>query len=121
MSSFVENATKILEAAEAAMRSGAPSSTMTILIRPEGTLELVTDSESPLDTLQMERGAAMAYRVTQRNGRVRVEGRSGSQKCLFHSEDPKFAATRILAAPGAPPTIGLPLARIWPPPPAESD
>jgi hypothetical protein len=136
MSRFVENATRILEAAENAMRSGATPTPMTILVRPEGTLEVLSDSDSPLDTLQMVRGAAMVYRINQQNGRVRVEGRAGSNTCIFETEKPVHAAQRALSAhqelrpllpslaklEAAPPArAALPPARTWPPPPEEWD
>ena len=127
MSRFVENAAKILEAAETAVRNGGTASATTILIRPDGSLELLSDSESPLDTLQMNRGAEMIYRVTHHHGRLRVEGRSGSQTCAFESEKPEALAHRLLQPPlrGEPlaiaPTGALPLARTWPPPPEEWD
>jgi hypothetical protein len=129
MSKFVENATRILEAAEAAMRSGETPSALTFLIRPEGTLEMVADSDTPLDTLQMERGAAMVYRINQKNGRVRVEGRSGSSTCMFESEKPQAAVQRTLQRLDEVPvqiceattTAVLPRARTWQPPPEEWD
>lgn len=136
MSRFVENATRILEAAENAMRSGATPTPMTILVRPEGTLEVLSDSDSPLDTLQMVRGAAMAYRIHQHNGRVRVEGRSGANTCMFETEKPVHAAQRALSArqelrpempclaelgSGTPARAALPPARTWQPPPEEWD
>jgi len=129
MSKFVENATRILEAAESAMQSGETPSALTFLIRPEGTLEMLADSDTPLDTLQMERGAAMIYRINQRNGRVRVEGRSGSNTCVFESEQPHAAVQRTLQRRDELPvqitdassTAVLPRARTWPPPPEEWD
>ena len=129
MSKFVENATRILEAAESAMRNGESPSGLTFLIRPEGTLELLADSDTPLDTLQMDRGAAMVYRVNQKNGRVRVEGRSGTNTCVFESEKPQAAVQRALQRRDELPvqiceatsTAVLPRVRTWQTPPEEWD
>jgi hypothetical protein len=90
---------------------------------------MLADSETPLDTLQMERGAAMIYRVHEKNGRVRVEGRSGSNTCVFESEKPQSVANRTLRRRDEIPvqicegtaTAVLPRARIWQPPPEEWD
>ena len=83
VSRFVENAVRILEAAESAVESGHTPSDVTILIGPEGSLRMVADSDWPLDSLQSFHGSNMAYRVSQRASMVRVEGRAGSRTCLF--------------------------------------
>jgi hypothetical protein len=109
---------------------------MTILIRPEGTVEVLSDADSPLDTLQMERGAAMIYRIHPQNGRVRVEGRAGANTCVFESEKDARAARRVLSAreelrpqlpaltelePARQAIAALPPVRTWQPPPEEWD
>ena len=58
---------------------------MTILIGWSGAIRVVADSEWPLSSLQVEHGARLAYRVTEREGWVRVEGRSGSESCVLES------------------------------------
>ena len=96
MSSFVDNAVQILDAAENAVRSGHIPSDMTILISAEGGIRMVADSDWPLDSLQAHHGAGMAYRVSQRASMVRVEGRAGSRTCLFETEKPERAARLLL-------------------------
>ncbi len=81
MSSFFENARSIFEAAESAVRSGQTPSDLTILIGSEGGIEMLAESDWPLDRLLAHRGARMAYRVGERGGRVCLEGRSGSESC----------------------------------------
>ncbi len=96
MSSFVDNAVQILDAAENAVRSGHTPSDMTILISAEGGIRMVADSDWPLESLQAHHGARMAYRVSQRASAVRVEGRAGSRTCLFETEKPERAARLLL-------------------------
>ena len=96
MSRFVDNAVEIFDAAENAMRSGHTPSEMTILISAEGGIRMVADSDWPLDSLQAQHGAGMAYRVSQHASMVRVEGRAGSRTCLFETEKPERAARLLL-------------------------
>jgi len=88
----VDNAVEILAAAENAVQSGNTPSDMTILITAEGGIRMLADSDWPLDSLQLEHGAAMAYRVSQSANHVRVEGRAGSRTCLFEADKPERAA-----------------------------
>jgi hypothetical protein len=101
VSRFLQNAARILEAAESVSGSQAflyPE--MTILIGPEGGIRMVTQGTGlPLDVLQQEHGAQMIYRVTQQESSVRLEGRAGSRTCLFEAEKPDGAA-RILLGGG---------------------
>ena len=96
MSRFVENAVRILDAAESNVRAGHTPSEMTILISPEGGIRMLADSDWPLDSLQAHHGARMAYRVSQDASMVRVEGRAGSQTCLFETARPERAARLLL-------------------------
>jgi hypothetical protein len=96
VSRFVDNAAQILDAAESAVRSGHTPSDMTILITHEGGIRMVADSDWPLDSLQAEYGAKMAYRVSQNAAVVRVEGRAGSRTCLFETTKPERAARLLL-------------------------
>ncbi len=85
MDRFFENARKIFETAEAASRAGQVTSELTILITAEGAVQMVAESDWPLDRLLAERGARMAYRVGETGGRVRLEGRSTSETCRLES------------------------------------
>ena len=99
MSRFAENAVQILDAAENASRAGETPSDMTILITQEGGIRLVADSDWPLESLRTHHGARMAYRVSQHESIVRVEGRAGSRTCLFETEKPERAARLLLNRP----------------------
>ena len=101
VSRFLQNAAKILEAAESVTSSQSSLyPEMTISIGPEGGIRMVTHGTGlPLEVLQQEHGAQMIYRVTQQESRVRLEGRAGSRTCLFEAEKPDWAA-RILLGDG---------------------
>ena len=85
MSEFLRNAERILDAAGNMDRTGSSRHSVTILIDWSGAIRVVTDSDWTLQSLQIERGARLAYRVTENQGRVRVEGRSGSESCVLES------------------------------------
>jgi hypothetical protein len=93
---FLDNAARILEAAESAVESGNTPTDMTILITAEGGIRMLADSDWPLDSLQSHHGAKMAYRVSQSESVVRVEGRADSRTCLFETVKPERAARLLL-------------------------
>ncbi len=74
------------------------SPALTILIRPGGQIHIVDGAESPIDALQSQFGCGTAFRVTRYGGQVRVEGRSGSNKCVI--EKPRSAKKFAAAALG---------------------
>jgi hypothetical protein len=84
----------ILGAAEAA----GSCSDMTILIGHDGALHMIADSDWPLDSLTWHHGAKTAYRVSERSGSVRVEGREGQRTCLLESAKPMQVARFLLGA-----------------------
>lgn len=98
MSRFLQNAARILEAAEAVSSSQSSAyPELTISIGPEGGIRVVTEGTGlPLEVLQQEHGAQMIYRVTQQESRVRLEGRAGSRTCLFEAEKPDGVARILL-------------------------
>lgn len=96
MSRFLEHAANLLEAAESAVQSGNTPSHMTILVGCEGGIRMIADSDWPLDSLQNQHGATMAYRVSNEYEKVRVEGREGLRTCLFETPNPARAAKLIL-------------------------
>ncbi len=91
MSSFAEHAERILEAAEAA----GSCSDMTILLGQNG-IRMIADSDWPLESLLWHHGAHTAYRVSERQGQVRVEGREGSRRCLLESRSHFQTAQMLL-------------------------
>jgi hypothetical protein len=87
---------QLLDTAESAVQSGHAPSDLTILITSEGGIQMVADSDWPLESLQLHHGARMAYRVSQSAAHVRVEGRAGTRTCLFETEKPERAARFLL-------------------------
>jgi hypothetical protein len=97
----MDNAVRIFDAAENALEAGHTPSEMTILISAEGAIRMVADSDWPLDSLQALHGSRMAYRVSEKDAKVRVEGRAGSRTCLFETEKPERAARLLLGNCGS--------------------
>lgn len=115
MSRFLDDAQRIFEAAEAVAGADQALTEFTVLVGPEGGIHMLAASDWPLERLLIERGARTAYRVSERQGRVSVEGRSGRQSCRLESEPPGRVARRLLNATPAPPRAGT-----WPLLPAAS-
>lgn len=86
-----------MDAAIGAVGSGfAVSDTMTVLIGPEGGMHLLPNNDWPLERLAQERGARMAYRVSQTDDRVTVNGLHGATRCLLESQKPNAAIKALL-------------------------
>lgn len=96
MSRFIENAAKLLDAAETALQAGQVPSDMTILVSSTGGIRMIADSDWPLDSLRTHHGADMAYRITEHRHSVRIEGRSGTNKCLLETPKPAQTARLLL-------------------------
>ena len=99
MSRFLENAAEIFNAAERSLEAGLDPSEMTILIDAVGGIRLVADCDWPLDSLQRERGASMAYRISRKKDAVRLEGREGSRTCVLETVRTVGATPRLPADP----------------------
>ena len=93
---FTARASQILAAAESAASQGHACSDMTIVIAQDGSLKMIADSDWPVDSWVGHLGARSAYRVCQRQGRLRVEGREGTRTCLLQSANPAETACRLL-------------------------
>jgi len=78
VSRFIANAVEILAAAENTIHAGSMPSDLTILISAEGGIHMVADADWPLESLRQFHGSTAAYRVRPLEGKVRVEGRTGS-------------------------------------------
>ena len=88
---FAEQAEEIFRAAQ----SAGTASEMTILLGGDG-VRLIADSDWPLDSLLWHHGAKTAYRVSELNGRIRVEGREGATRCVLESARPQAVARMLL-------------------------
>ena len=72
-----------MDAALEALNRGESCAEMTVLIGRDGGIQMCTDSDWPLDSLMLDRGARTGYRVSPRRGSVRVEGREGLKRCVL--------------------------------------
>ena len=87
-----------MEAAEAAAARGEACAETTILIGPDGGIQMFAESDWPLDSLACHHGARAAYRVSGRRGAVRVEAREGPRTCVLESASPAETARRLLGS-----------------------
>ncbi len=59
---------------------------------------MVVDSDWPLDSLQAHHGAQMAFRVSEQETSVCVEGRAGWKTCLLKTAKPDRVARLLLGS-----------------------
>ena len=80
-------------------QAGEPASEMTILIGQDDGIRLIADSDWPLDSLALDRGAKSAYRISgDPSGTVRVEGREGLRRCIMETPSPAKTARLLLGS-----------------------
>jgi len=97
--SLLRNVEGLAEAAEGACLAGGKVEELCILIGHEGEIHMKMDSSDwPLESLLLHHGAKMAYRVSRRDDRVRIEGQAGQTTCLCETARPRAAAGRLLLA-----------------------
>ncbi len=100
MSGLIENARNIMDTAVDAERAGMDPSDWTILFGPDGGLEMIAGSDTPLDSLAWSRGASMAWQVKHLGGGVRVEGRATRESCRLEHDASRGAARMLFARAG---------------------
>jgi hypothetical protein len=100
VSRLLNNANKILDAAESLRVAGHQGADWSILIGAEGQIHMVAEgaaeSSWPLDALRAEHGATEAYRVTQFEGRIEVQGKDINRDLLISSAHPNLVLRRLL-------------------------
>lgn len=94
--SFTEQAYEILEAAESAAAQGLACAEWTVLVTQDGSIRMFADSDWPLDSLAGQHGARAAYRVSDRQGTLRVEARAGLRTCTMESTTQNRVARLLL-------------------------
>jgi hypothetical protein len=95
VSQFLENAREIFEAAE----TGASTAEYTILLGSAlGGIRMIANSDWSLGALQREHGAKLAYRVSNVDGRVTVDGREGQRTCHMEATSAYKTAQFLLNA-----------------------
>jgi len=95
---LIDNAQRILDTAVEAERSGLDSSDWTIFVGPEGGLEMIAGSDTPLDSLTWSRGARMAWQLSHGRDGIRVDGRSPLRRCRLETKPPARAARMLLGS-----------------------
>ncbi|MGQ9633803.1 MAG: hypothetical protein ACUVXB_06105 [Bryobacteraceae bacterium] len=88
MDEFLANARRLLQTAKVASQTLDSDEVLAILIRHDGAIRAVSSADWPLESLALEHGARMAYRISRTGRRVRVEGRHGLRCCLLQAELP---------------------------------
>lgn len=83
VSSLLNNARNIMDTAVDAERIGMAPSDWTIFFGPDGGLEMIAGTDTPLESLAWSRGARMAWQVKHHSGGVSVEGRAMRETCRF--------------------------------------
>jgi hypothetical protein len=97
---LLDNARKIMDTAIDSERNGLDPTDWTIFFGPEGGLEMIAGTDTPLDSLAWSRGASMAWQVKHQAGGVRVEGRAARERCQFELGAPQQAARMLLGNSG---------------------
>jgi hypothetical protein len=98
VSLFADHMQQLLDAAQTAAAHGETPSEMTILIGRDNGIHMIANSDWPLDSLVLDRGAKSAYRISEHgDGRIRVEGREGSSRCVMEAVNPAVTARLLLA------------------------
>ena len=82
---LAEQAQSLMDAALAALERGESCQDMTVLIGQDGRIQICADSDWPLDSLMLDRGARTGYRVSPRRSSVKVEGREGLRRCVLEA------------------------------------
>jgi hypothetical protein len=85
MQSLVENAKRILEVAESA--ADGESQDFALLIKNDGGLHFVMQSEFSMEGAASYAGAQCAFRVTRNGDGVRVAGSSGGERCVVEKRN----------------------------------
>jgi hypothetical protein len=80
VSAFLRQAEEILEIA---VSGGSESPNTAIVIDRQGGMRMLDPSGWSLPALSAEFGASSVFKVERRAGAVRVEGMSGSERCLL--------------------------------------
>jgi hypothetical protein len=94
MSVLVDDAERIFEGACIVSNVDTSPTDLAIIVDRTGGIRLMEASGWQLESLEASYGAQRIYRVTHNSGHVRVEGKSGSQRCLIESAGPPRTAAR---------------------------
>ncbi len=91
MSAFFQQAEEIFATARTAGAAGAEDGDLAVLVDEAGSIRVVAAGGWDAEALRLDRGARSVYRISRRGGRVRLEGRTSGERCLFESGRPAAA------------------------------
>jgi hypothetical protein len=95
---FLLNAQQILDVALA--DSSGEHAEFALLIRPDGGIHMIMESELTLDAAAVSAGAKTAYRVSRSESGVRVTGSEGTRRCrLEEVAAPRFRSELLRDQP----------------------
>ena len=98
MDTFLLNAQQIFDVAQS--DTSGEDSEFALLIRPDGGIHLIMESEITLDAAATSAGARTAYRVSRSRNGIRVTGSEGSRRCrLEDSARPGFTSELLRDQP----------------------
>lgn len=98
MDTFLLNAQHILNVAKA--DSSGEHSEFALLIRHDGGIHMIMESEMTLEAAAIAEGARTAYRVTRSANGVRVTGTEGGRRCqLEDSARPRISSELLRDQP----------------------
>ena len=83
---LLDNANNILDAAESMRVAGHTGDDWSILVGSQGAIHMVSGSDWPLEALRFQHGATQAYRVSQKDDQIQVEGKDGQRDIMIRSQ-----------------------------------
>ena len=83
---LLENANRILDAAESMRVAGHTGADWSILVGSQGAIHMVSGSDWPLEALRFQHGATQAYRVIHKDDEIQVECKDGQRDIRIRSQ-----------------------------------
>jgi hypothetical protein len=81
---FLQHAQQLLDVART--DSSGENSDFALLVRHDGGIHMIMESELTLEAAALAAGAKTAYRVTRSGGGVRVTGSEGARRCQLEDQ-----------------------------------
>ena len=83
---LLENANRILDAAESMRVAGHTGADWSILVGSQGAIHMVSGSDWPLEALRFQHGANQAYRVIHKDDEIQVECKDSQRDIRIRSQ-----------------------------------
>ena len=85
-----------VETLRAGCSAGITSQEWVVFVGPEGGYQFIAGYSGSLDSLQWDKGAARAWRLSRSRNHLVVEGRSAAGRCVIEEQAPPLKAAGIL-------------------------